>query len=71
MENVDIIYGHLEYLTAFWYALWPCGIFSGHLKYFPSIGMLYQYKSFNPLVDKKKNNWKNGGPRRRRGTRGR
>jgi hypothetical protein len=27
MEDIDIFYGRLVYLTAFWYFLWPCGIF--------------------------------------------
>jgi hypothetical protein len=27
MENVGMVNGHLEYLTAIWCILWPCGIF--------------------------------------------
>jgi hypothetical protein len=25
MENVDILYGHLEYFTAIWHIVWPFG----------------------------------------------
>jgi hypothetical protein len=32
MENIGILYGHLEYFTSIWYiswyVLWPFGIFS-------------------------------------------
>jgi hypothetical protein len=30
MVNVGIFCGHLEYLTAIWYILWPFGTFCGH-----------------------------------------
>jgi hypothetical protein len=29
MENVDKVYAHLEYFTAFWYILWPFGMYLG------------------------------------------
>jgi hypothetical protein len=37
MEKVCILYGHLEYITAIWYILWPFvnlrnfGTYYGHL----------------------------------------
>jgi hypothetical protein len=34
MENVVIIYGHLEHLAAICYTFGPFGIFSGHLGIF-------------------------------------
>jgi hypothetical protein len=37
MENVDVYYGHWEFITAIWYILWPFGIFYGHLVYFMAI----------------------------------
>jgi hypothetical protein len=27
IENIDILYVHLEYITDIWYILWPFGIF--------------------------------------------
>jgi hypothetical protein len=45
MENVDIIYGHLEYLMAICYTL----VYLVVICYiFPSIGLMYQEKSGNP-----------------------
>jgi hypothetical protein len=49
---------HLVYFVAFWYILWPFGIFCGHLVYvfydylvyFSRFGILYQEKSGNPAV---------------------
>jgi hypothetical protein len=36
MENVGIVYGHLEYLTAIWYSyiVWLFGTFCGHFGIF-------------------------------------
>jgi hypothetical protein len=34
MEAVGKFYGHLIYFTAFWYPLWPFGIFGGYLVYY-------------------------------------
>jgi hypothetical protein len=46
LENVCILYDHMEYFTAM---LWPFGLFYGHLLYFSSFGMFYQEKSGNPV----------------------
>jgi hypothetical protein len=48
VENVGIIYGHLEYLTAIWNALWPLGIFSGHLVYFSQYWYVAPMKIWQP-----------------------
>jgi hypothetical protein len=37
----DIFYGHLVYLMAIWYILWPFGIFYGHLVYFMLIWYIF------------------------------
>jgi hypothetical protein len=57
IENIIILYGHLEYTTAIWNILRPFGIFYGHwylvvIWYiYPHFGMLYQEKSGNPEWD--------------------
>jgi hypothetical protein len=38
----------MVYFTAIGYALYPFGIFSGYLVFFPVFGMFYQEKSGNP-----------------------
>jgi hypothetical protein len=38
----------LEYFIAFWYILWPFGIFYGYLVHFSRFGMLCQEKSGSP-----------------------
>jgi hypothetical protein len=48
MENVVIIYDHLEYFTAIWYNLWPFGIVIGHLLYFSRFGMFGPRKIWQP-----------------------
>jgi hypothetical protein len=37
MEDVGIFYGHLVYIVAIWYILWPFGTYCGHLVYFVAI----------------------------------
>jgi hypothetical protein len=37
-----LFYGHLVYLTAIWYILWPLGIFLVIWYIFPRMGKLYQ-----------------------------
>jgi hypothetical protein len=32
-----LFFGHLEYITAIWYILWPFGIFYDYLVYFITI----------------------------------
>jgi hypothetical protein len=34
MDDVGILYGHLDYFAAIWYILWYFGIFYGNLVYF-------------------------------------
>jgi hypothetical protein len=33
MEDADIFYGHLAYISAFWYILWTFGIFNDFWAY--------------------------------------
>jgi hypothetical protein len=37
MENVGILYDHLEYFMTIWNILWPFGIFYDNLEYFMTI----------------------------------
>jgi hypothetical protein len=37
MEDVGLFYGHLVYVVAIWYMLWPFGICCGHLVYVVAI----------------------------------
>jgi hypothetical protein len=37
MENIDILFGHLEYCSAIWYMLFPFYIFCGHLVFFSAV----------------------------------
>jgi hypothetical protein len=48
MENVDILYGHSEYITAIWYLFKPFGNFVAIWYIFPHFGILCQEKSGNP-----------------------
>jgi hypothetical protein len=48
MENVGIIYDHLEYLKAIWYTLWPFGIFSGYLVHFYQYWCVVRRKIWQP-----------------------
>jgi hypothetical protein len=64
MDDVGILYGHLDYFAAIWYILWYFGIFYGNLVYFmaiwyilwsfwyvfPGFAMLYPEKSGNTGV---------------------
>jgi hypothetical protein len=51
--EVGIIFGHLEYLTAIWYALWPFGIFSGHLVNFSQYWYVVAIKLWQPFPEVK------------------
>jgi hypothetical protein len=51
MKKVGIFYGHLKYITAIWYILWPFGNFVVSLVYFPHFGILNKEKSGNPGWD--------------------
>jgi hypothetical protein len=48
LENVDIFYGHLEYLTDVWDILSSFGTFCVHLVHFSGLGNIYREKSGNP-----------------------
>jgi hypothetical protein len=48
MENVGLFYGHLEYITAIRYILWPFGELVVIWYIFHCFGILYQEKSGNP-----------------------
>jgi hypothetical protein len=48
MEKVGIFYGHLEYINAIWYTLWPFGKVGAIWYIFPPFGILCQEKSGNP-----------------------
>jgi hypothetical protein len=47
MEKVGKFYGHLEYITAIWYILWPFVNLASILYILPRFGILCQ-KSGNP-----------------------
>jgi hypothetical protein len=48
MENVVILYYHLEYFSVIWYNLWPFGMVCGH--FFPVLACLDKEKSGNPGI---------------------
>jgi putative exporter of polyketide antibiotics len=48
MKDIGKFYGHLVYVTAISYILWPCGIFLVIFVYLARFGVLYQQKSGNP-----------------------
>jgi hypothetical protein len=48
MENVGIFYGHLEYISAIRYILWPFGYLVVIWYISPHFGLLYQGRSSNP-----------------------
>jgi hypothetical protein len=50
MENFAMFYGHLEYLTALWYTLWPIGTFCGHLVCFSHFVNLVLRKIWQPWL---------------------
>jgi hypothetical protein len=56
MQNVAILYAHLEYFTAIWYNLWPFGIVCGHLVYVSHSGMFGPRKNLATLVRRGKMN---------------
>jgi hypothetical protein len=43
-------YGHLEYITAIWYILWPLGSLAAIWYIFHHLGTLCQEKSGNPVL---------------------
>jgi hypothetical protein len=51
MENVGIFYGHLKYITAIWYILWPFDKLVIIWYISPRLGILYQEKSGNPVQE--------------------
>jgi hypothetical protein len=49
MENVGVVYGHLECFTAIWYILWRFGKVSSHLVDFvPGLACFSKKKSGIP-----------------------
>jgi hypothetical protein len=50
MENVGIIFGRLEYYTAFWYILMPFGTFCGHFEYFFPFWYVVPRKIWQPRL---------------------
>jgi hypothetical protein len=48
MENIGIYYGHLEYITAMLYILWPFGNSTVIRSIIPRFGLSCQEKSGNP-----------------------
>jgi hypothetical protein len=51
MKNICIFCGHLEYILAIWYVIWP---FSNLLVFwyiYPQFGILYHHKSGNPAEE--------------------
>jgi hypothetical protein len=48
LENVDIFYGPLEYITDIWDVSRPFGTFCVHLVHFSGLGIMCQEKSGNP-----------------------
>jgi hypothetical protein len=53
MENVGILYGNLEFVTAIWYILWSFGNFEAIWYIFPRFGILCKEKSGNPVSQQK------------------
>jgi hypothetical protein len=51
MENVGIVYGHLEHITDIWYIVWPFGNLVAIWYIFPHSGTLCQEKYGNPVHD--------------------
>jgi hypothetical protein len=50
MENVGILYEHMEYFTAICYHLWPFDIVCGHLEYFSQFGMFGPRNIWQTLI---------------------
>jgi hypothetical protein len=48
LENVAIIYGHLEYVKLIWHTLWPFGRSCGRLVYFPPYWNILPRKIWQP-----------------------
>jgi hypothetical protein len=48
MEKVGIFYGHLEYIAAIWYTLWPFGNLVALWYIFTRFGILCKEKSGSP-----------------------
>jgi hypothetical protein len=50
MENVVIVYDHLEYVMAIWHNVWQFGKVCGHLEYFSLFGMFGPRKIWQPCL---------------------
>jgi hypothetical protein len=48
MEKVGSLFGHLEYITAIWYNLWPFGTLVAIWYISPRFGTRCEEKSGNP-----------------------
>jgi hypothetical protein len=48
MENIGMFYGHVEYILAIWYIIWPMGNLVVFWYIFSLFGILYHEKSGNP-----------------------
>jgi hypothetical protein len=48
MDDVGLFYGHLAYVTAILYTLWPFGIFYGYLLYFSPFWYVAPRKIWQP-----------------------
>jgi hypothetical protein len=53
-KNLGNIKRQIWFFTAIWYILLPFGTFYGYLVYFSRFGMLYQEKSGNPGLLRRK-----------------
>jgi hypothetical protein len=53
MEKVGLFYGHLEYIMAFWYILWPFGNLVAIWYIFHLFSILSREKSGNPGAGRK------------------
>jgi hypothetical protein len=53
LQNVDIVYGHLEYFTDIWNILRTFGTFCVTLEHFSGFRIMYQEKSGNPVCHTK------------------
>jgi hypothetical protein len=48
MENIGIVYGHLRYITAFWYILWSFGNLGVIWYMFPLFWYIVSRKIWQP-----------------------
>jgi hypothetical protein len=53
-EKIGIFYGHVEYIMAIWFILWPAGKLGNFWYISLRLGTLNKEKSGNPDADRKR-----------------